>query len=458
MSKFAEQIAAFEQKRAALVAANEEIMQKAAEEGTTLDAEQKEAFDGNEADIREIDDHLKRLRAMEKAAAATAKPVDGTSERKGSESRVPAQIKAAKPEAGIRFARFARTLGLAHKLKRDPVAIAEELYSQRDPDVIGVIKAAVQAVNTTTDAALIGNEGGFADFVEYLRPQTIVGRFGSGGVPSLRRIPFRVPLITQTGGGTGYWVGEGKAKPLTKPSFDRTELAPLKVANIAVATMEALRDSSPSAEQLIRDDLAAALAVRIDLSFIDPSNSGSSGVSPASITNGVTPITSAGADADSVREDVRKAMGAFVAASNPLSSGVWIMSASTALALSLMVNPLGQAEFPGITMSGGTFFGLPVVVSEHITDYVVLANAGDIWLADDGGVAVDISTEASLEMADNPTGTSVGTPPTAVDLVSMFQTNSVAFRAERTLNWARRRSTGVALISDVAWGAADASS
>ena len=50
MSKFAEQIAAFEQKRAALVAANEEIMAKAAEDGSTLDAEQKEAFDGNEAD------------------------------------------------------------------------------------------------------------------------------------------------------------------------------------------------------------------------------------------------------------------------------------------------------------------------------------------------------------------------------------------------------------------------
>lgn len=455
----AEQISALEAKRAADAARMEEILQKAVVEGRTTTDEEQEEFDGLEAEVRQIDDDLKRFRALEKAKIATAKPVDGSSQKAGSESRdlAPVVVKAPKPEPGIRFARFARTLGLAHKLKRDPVAIAEELYSQRDPDVIGVIKAAVQAVNTTTDAALIGNEGGFADFVEFLRPQTIVGRFGTGGIPSLRRIPFRVPLITQTGGGTGYWVGEGKAKPLTKPSFDRTELAPLKVANIAVATMEALRDSSPSAEQLIRDDLAAALAVRIDLSFIDPSNSGSSGISPASITNGVTPITSAGTDADSVREDVRKAMGAFVAASNPLSSGVWIMSASTALALSLMVNPLGQAEFPGITMSGGTFFGLPVVVSEHITDYVVLANAGDIWLADDGGVAVDISTEASLEMADNPTGSSVGTP-TAVDLVSMFQTNSVAFRAERTLNWARRRSTGVALISDVAWGAADASS
>lgn len=458
MSKFAEQIAAFEQKRAALVAANEEIMAKAAEDGSTLDAEQKEAFDGNEADVKEIDDHLKRLRAMEKATAAKAQPIDGSTERNGSASRVPAQIKAPKPEPGIRLARFARSLGLAHKLKRDPGAIAEELYSQRDPDVVGMIKAAVVAVNTTTDSSLIGNEGGFADFVEFLRPQTILGRFGAGGIPALRRIPFRVPLVSQTGGGTGYWVGEGKAKPLTKPAFGRTELSPLKVANIAVATMEALRDSSPSAELLIRDDLAAALVVRMDTSFIDPTNSGSSGVRPASITNGVTPIPSSGGDADSIRADVRAAMGAFIAANNALSSGVWLMSSTRALALSLMVNPLGQAEFAGITMGGGTFFGLPVIVSEHITDYVALVNAGDIWFADEGGIEVDISTEASLEMMDNPTGDSIASPPVDAELVSMFQTNSVAFRAERTINWARRRSTGVALISDVAWGEPDASS
>src|SRR5690606_13047282 len=117
---------AFEQKRAALVAANEDIMAKAAEEGSTLDVEQKEAFDNNEADLKEIDDHLKRLRAMERNAASKALPVEGTTERNGSTSRVPAQIKAAKPEPGIRLARFARSLGLAHKLKRDPGTIAEE--------------------------------------------------------------------------------------------------------------------------------------------------------------------------------------------------------------------------------------------------------------------------------------------------------------------------------------------
>lgn len=454
----AEQIAAFKDTRAEKSARMLEIVEEA--EGQTLDAEAAEEYDTLEQEVAQIDEHLKRLRNLQKAQLETARPVgdangsgvetvERASNARGSVSAI---VKAPKPAPGIRLARYAKALGLANKTHRDIMSVAEELYSQRDPDMIGIIKAAVSGTSSANTDALIGNEGGWADFVDFLRPMTILGRFGQGGIPGLRQIPFRVPLISQTGGGTGYWVGEGKAKPLTRMTAGRTELSPLKVANIAVATMEALRDSSPSAEILIRDDMAAALVVRMDTSFIDPTNAGSAGVRPASITNGITGIPCTGNDGAAVREDVRAAMSTFIAANNPLSAGVWLMSSGTALALSLMVNTLGQREFPEITMNGGTFMGLPVITSEHITDYVVLVNASDIWFADEGGIAVDLSTEASLEMLDNPVGDSAAADPVEAQLVSMFQTNSVAFRAERTINWARRRATAVAVITDVTWG------
>jgi hypothetical protein len=34
-------------------------------------------------------------------------------------------------------------------------------------------------------------------FIEFLRPRTIVGKFGTGGVPSLRRVPFNVRVSGQ---------------------------------------------------------------------------------------------------------------------------------------------------------------------------------------------------------------------------------------------------------------------
>lgn len=457
MSTYAEQISAFEAKRAANLAAMESIMAKAAEEGATLDAEQQEEFDNLQADNEAIDSHLKRLRTLEKAAAAKAVPAAGDSPTVASQSRagVVTVQRSEKLAPGIAFARFAKVKAISRLDGERPRDVARSLYGENS-QVYGMFVKAAVAAGTTTDETwagpLVGEEtSAFADFVEYLRPQTILGRFGAGGVPSLRQVPFRTALVGQTSGGEGYWVGEGKAKPLTKFDFSRRTLEPLKVANIAVVTEELLRDSSPSAEALVRDQLAAALRARLDTDFIDPAKAAVPGVSPASITNGVTPIPSAGSDADSVRADIRAVFGQFIAANNAPTSGVWIMPATTALALSLMQNPLGQAEFPGISMNGGTLFGLPVIVSQYVPDgTVVLVNASDIYFADEGGVAVDMSREASLEMADNPSHDS--DTPAPAELVSLFQTNSVAFRAERTLNWAPRRDEAVAVLSDVAWG------
>lgn len=466
-----EQIKAFEATRGTKTARMEELMEEASKKGETLDEAASTEYDELEGEIASIDSHLKRLRALEKAQTTTIKPVDVRPNSDAGNSRDTSRssitVRSAEPATapGIRFARFARVIGLSKKLSLNPVDIAKEWYGEKDPVIVNlmthVAKAAVSAAttsNSTWAGALVGEESGvFADFVEFLRKQTILGRFGTDGIPALRRVPFRVPLIGQTSGGAGYWVGEGKAKPLTKFDFARTTLEPLKVANIAVATMETLRDSSPSAETLIRDSLAAALRERLDIDFIDPAKAASAGVSPASITNGVTPVVSSGNTADDVRADIKALMETYIAANNAPTNGVWIMSSVTALALSLMQNPLGQSEFPGVNMNGGTFFGLPVIVSEYVPTvsggaYVILANASDIYLSDEGGIDVDMSQEASLQMDDNPTNAS--DTPTPTQLVSMFQTNSVAFRAERTINWAKRRASAVAILSNVNWGAA----
>jgi HK97 family phage major capsid protein len=301
-----------------------------------------------------------------------------------------------------------------------------------------------------------------SEFIEFLRPQTIIGKFGTGGIPSLRRIPFNVRMGRQTSGGSGYWVGQGKPKPLTKFAFDEVTLRWAKVANIAVLTEDLIRFSNPSADALVQQALADALRERMDIDFVDPAKAESANISPASITNGVVGVTSSGTDADAVRTDVQAVMQKFIAANITPTTGVWIMSASNALALSLMTNALGQPEFPGITMTGGTFVGLPVITSEYMTDVadssgspIILVNASDVFLADDGGIMIDASREASLEMLDSGLSQDA-TNGTGASLVSMFQTNSVAMRAERVINWKKRRAEAVAMIVAAAYTAASA--
>lgn len=468
MKTFAEQVAALKATREAKSAEMKAIAQKSVDQNRSMDAGEAEQFDTLDSEIKRLDDDIARLSKLAEIDKATATPVDINEKLKapasGGAHSLPVQVKnTQKLEPGIAFARAAKCLALGHLEHRDAIQIAKTLFGENEAIVKAtqmlVTKAAVPAA-TTTDTTWAGNLVGdetnvFADFVEFLRPQTILGRFGQGGIPGLRRVPFRVPLIGQTTGGAGYWVGEGQAKPLTKFDFNRTTLEPLKVANIAVATMEAIRDSSPSADVIIRDQLAAALRERLDIDFIDPAKAATPGVSPASILNGIAGIPSSGTDADAVRGDIKALFAAFIAANNAPTSGVWIMPATTALALSLMQNPLGQSEFPGIGMMGGSLFGLPVIVSEYVPAdssgaIVAMVNAGDIYLGDEGGIDLSMSTEASLQMDNEPDNPTTG----STVLVSLWQRNLVGFRAERAINWARRRASAVAYLSGVNWGAA----
>jgi HK97 family phage major capsid protein/HK97 family phage prohead protease len=455
-----EQIADFKKRRQENLDKMVALMTKAGEEGRTLDQAEQQEYETLESDNAAIDKHLPRLETLEKSLAATAAPVQGTSEGQGQQSRQFATVRnTTKLDKGIEFARYAMCLGVAKGNIQQASAIAQSRFPEMER-INNVLKSAVNA-GTTTDATWAGplveyNEF-TGDFVEFLRPQTIIGKFGAGNIPSLRRVPFNIHIKGQTSGGAGYWVGEGAPKPVTKFDFNDVYLGWAKVANIAVLTEELLRFSNPAAEQLTRDALAEALIARLDTDFVDPAKALSANVSPASITNGVTAIHSSGNTADDVRADIASLWAPFILNNISPTTAVYIMTPTTALALSLMRNTLGQPEFPGIGILGGTLDGIPVITSNYVpTDsngsLVILANASDIWLADDGQVVIAASTEASLQMDTAPTNSSNPATPTTV--VSMFQTDSVALRAERFINWKKRRAQAVAVLDQVKWGQA----
>jgi HK97 family phage major capsid protein/HK97 family phage prohead protease len=465
MKTIQEQIAAFEATRQAKQARMTELMTKSSESGETLDEAQEQEYDGLTAEVKKIDAHLVRLNDMETLNKAAAKPAAGSTDDEGSRSRGAAvvHVKDNLPP-GIEFARYAMCIASAKGNTHQALAIAKSRYPDQSR-IQMVLKSAIDA-GTTTDPVWAGSLVQYTqyagDFVEFLRPQTIIGKFGTNGIPNLRRVPFNVMIKGQTSGGNGYWVGQGRPKPLTKFDFEPLTLRWAKVANIAVITEELARFSSPSAEQLVRDALAGAIIERMDIDFVDPDKVEVPDVSPASITHGAPAIPSTGSSTAHITADVAAAMGTFIGANITPTTGVWIMSATTALALSLRRNALGQKEYPDISMLGGTFEGLPVIVSQYLAlvgsptnEIVILANANDIYLADDGQVVIDVSREASLEMSDAPTNSSsAGSPgaPVPTSLVSLWQSNSVGLRAERFVNWKKRRAGAVAYITGVNWG------
>ena len=427
-----EQIQQFQAKRAEVLAGMDALITK----GTTLSQDEDAQYKAAEAEIAAIDQHLDRLKAAEARQAMAAKPVAG--------SHITVEDNAPK---GTDFVRYTKSLALAKGNPMQAVEIAKAAgYGNR---VETVLKAAI-AAGSTTDAGLsvlVENQLMTSEFIDLLRPATIVGKLSG-----VRNVPQNIRIPRATSGTSANWIGEGKAAPITNAAFADLEVGSHKLGAIAVFTEELLRRSEPAAEILVRDDLLAAVVQAVDVAFIDQANAGIAGVKPASIANGATSAVASGTTAAKVRDDVKAAYGAFVAANQPIASGVWIMHPSTALSLSMMMNATtGLREFPGVDfVTGGTFEGLPVVLSTNVPGTpvagydLILAVQNEILLAE-GGLAIDASREASLEMDTAPVHDSK--TPTPASLVSLWQTGAMAIKAIRGITWTRRRPTAVYRIS-----------
>jgi HK97 family phage major capsid protein len=269
---------------------------------------------------------------------------------------------------------------------------------------------------------------------------------------NLRSIPSRVHVKGQDGAFTGYWVGESKAIPASAGDYSDVELTPLKVAGLAVISMELLEDSQPSAEMLVRDGLVEASSQRVDQTFLS-ATAASAGVSPAGILNGVTAFNPSGTDLAATRADFQTLLYPFV--SNKMASGiVLVMNPATAMALGMMYGSLDQLAYPDINENGGTFNKRPVIVGDNVTPGNIIAiRPQDVWRIGDEGIRVSMSREATIEQRTDPTGaTDTPTGVTTTGLTNMFQEESIAFKVVRRINFQKRRSAAVQFIQDAEYG------
>jgi len=470
MKTFAEQIADLQATRKASADRMKEIQAKAAEQSRTLDTGEQEEFDTTKAALATIDKNIGNLRdleALEKADAATVQPVDDSSRRKATSGAVNTlQVKnIEKLEPGILAARYIMCLGVARGDHEKAFNLAQKHYPHSE-SVVKTLKYQAEGADlsqmfmqkatvpagTTTDATwaapLVVAQTWGGDFVEFLRPRTLIGQ------AQFRQAPFNVAIGGQTSGGTAKWTGEGKSKPTTKFDFIRYTTAYTKVAAISVVTKELLRLSDPSAETLVRDGLADAVIERIDSDLFDPDIAAVAGVNPAGLLNGVSPVAGpTGTDP----EDFQCAIDRLWAPWDTTYMGTrpaYYTTPAVARRLAGLRDALGNRAYPGMSNTGGNIDGVPVRVSQYLANNggsggspFILVDESEIWLADDGSVTLDFSDHATIEMSDTPVGSSSATVTSnGSPFVSMFQSNSRAFLAERAIWWAKRRAGAVQWI------------
>jgi len=412
------------------------------------DDEQVE-FDALESEVKELDKEI-RIKRFEYLNGSTAKPVNGKSTEQAAKSRANTLVKTQQKDddfEGQSYTRLVIAKALANLDGVSASGIANQRWAKSNPMIAQILKANEVAGGGSGSgewgAELVTADNRYTgDFIEFLYSMTVFDRL------ALRSVPANIQIKGRDGQATGYWVGESRAIPATTTDFSNVSLTPLKVAALAVVSNELLRDSSPSAERLVRDALVEASAQRVDGTFFSDA-AAVAGVSPAGILNGLTALTSAGTDGTALRNDVKALYRSFITAKN--ASGLaFVTNPAQAKAISLLVNALGQYEFPQLNAGGGTLLGDPVFTGDNVEGgHLILLKPSDIYKIGDGGVQVSISREATIAQNSAPVGRTDTPVGETQAWNNMFQTESTAIKVVRSINWAKRRDSAVAYIRNI---------
>lgn len=345
--------------------------------------------------------------------------------------------------AWMPFVRATMAKAAAAKMFQDPIQHAQKRWGREMPEVVEYLKASPG----TTDPAfgspssppaawgsqLVPLQTGQA-FVDQLMPATIIGRLNL--VPT----PFLTRIVEQISGATIEWVGQAAVKPVGEMVFTDFSMPRYKVAGIVVISDELARSSQPDAEELVRRSLTNQIVKFLDTQFIDVSVGGTA-TNPASITNGVTPITASGTDINSMLFDFNAALGTFDGTDLGTSGLAIVTTPALARGISMMITTFGARQFPEMTPTGGSILGYPVIVSNSVpSGDIVFIKQDAVRISSDRQIMIDVSNQATLDMNDG-NGTTF----------NLWQRNCIGLRAEEYIAWLKDRAEAVMLISSAAY-------
>jgi len=319
---------------------------------------------------------------------------------------------------------------------------ANQLYLERWPRSLEVelIQKAVVNPGTTVEpgfaAPLATMRPWGRAFVALERPLSIVGR-----LEGARRAPLGTTVGAQVTGGTYGFTGQTAPVPVGNMSLTNVSLPPTKAAGIIVVSDELAKLSTPSAVDIIRNDMVGGTAFIIDQLFCDPTNAGVANEKPASILNAAPSFGSAGSSSANCLTDLKKIIADFFTANPGAQAPTFLMSPATAAAAIIAT---GEKNLD--VVKGGTLLGIPTLTSAAVGNRLALIDAAAVIIGDDGDIAISVSNEAAVEFNSTPTS-----PVSASSVwVSLWESGLVGLKITRWINFRLGRNSA-ALWTTVAY-------
>ena len=263
---------------------------------------------------------------------------------------------------------------------------------------LGVPSMLLRSVNVATEGEDIVQTN-ISGFIDLLRNKMVVQSLGAQVLSGLQG-DLQIPR--QSGGVTAEWEGEEDANAEGDVTLDNITLRPNRLGCLSVISKQLLIQSTPDIEQIVRNDLAAAIALAMDLAAINGSGSGNQ---PTGILNtaGIGSVSAAGvpSEADIIALETAVAVanadvGNLAYLTNPAIRGVL---RSTAREAGTDASKIWDRMSPDAPLCGyrcGVSNQVPSNLGAGTDSAIIFGNWADLIIAQWGGldIVVDPFTAA----------------------------------------------------------------
>lgn len=338
-----------------------------------MNAEKKTRFDALKAEVVGLEQDEQRALFLEEAerrsmAGAADRPFNDLQ----SEVSIVEVIRNAmegRSQSGA-AAEFAKETELRTGRKAQGVFIPLAALEKRAP------------ITTSTAGEIVPTIHRPDQYIEPFRNNLLARRLG---VRVLSGLSGNLSIPKYGTGTTTGWVAENAALPTGDMTFDSVTMAPKHAGGIAEMSRQLLQQSSPSIEQLVRDDLSAMLAQAIDSALIK--GGGTNEPKGVLATTGVQTASLSTLSWANVLAMLQKL--------DLVNAGAANFVGSTKVKAKLQ-GTLKASGIAGYLMEGGKVADLPALFSNQVPEKTGSPNTGRLIAGDWSQVMLGIWSEVDL--------------------------------------------------------------
>lgn len=396
-----------------------------------LTAEQLTQFDNLTTELKDYEARLNRARAAEALAIEQAEPIVSASAPSVHVKSAPADY------PGAKIARFGMAIAAGKGNLDDAEKFAK--VELRDNDVAMAVSTAAGS-----GGALIP-ENLSSDFIELLRPKSIVRNLGARTIPLVNG---SVTIPRHTGGAISGYKAENEPRNAENQTLDDVKLSAKTQMTIVPISNELIGRAGRNVESIFLNDMLAATATRQDKAFIrdDGTNNTPKGMRPTAVDGGrIKAFTGDKADIQVIDMYLDSLVLTLEESDSAMVTPGWGLSPRTAMYLYGLRDGNGNKVYP--EMAQGMLKGYPFGKTTNIPvnlgvglafSEIYFADFNDVLIGESDTMTIDFSREATYNDASG-------------NLVSAYSNNQSVLRLVTANDIGFRHVEGLVVGTDISF-------